>query len=185
MAEQAPAMKTLSGCGGELALRSTLVWATCGAADSLPLRELLSSAVRLKLGSGIYRSGLESGPASGGVALAVLRPPFRGSTCGGTVTASGRRPAVVGCSLGPATREALRGPDAPDDTQPRAQLWCFLPKLTSMENGGLRVLRESPHTVLNLRFHICIADRGFTVVHQIDQKLKVWCCTPVIPALGK
>lgn len=68
MAAQAPAMKTLSGCGGELALRSTLVLTTCGAAGLLPLRELLGSAVRLKLGSGIYLSGLESGPASGGVA---------------------------------------------------------------------------------------------------------------------
>lgn len=68
MAAQAPAMKTLSGCPGELALRSTLVFATCGAAGSPPLRELLGSAVRLKLGSGIYRSGLESGPAFGGVA---------------------------------------------------------------------------------------------------------------------
>lgn len=68
MAAQAPAMKTFSGCPGELALRSTLVFTTCGAAGSLPLRELLGSAVGLKLGSGIYRSGLESGPASGGVA---------------------------------------------------------------------------------------------------------------------
>lgn len=68
MAAQAPATKTFSACGGELALRSTLVLTTCGAAGSLPLRELLGSAVRLKLGSGIYRSGLESGPASGGVA---------------------------------------------------------------------------------------------------------------------
>ena len=63
MAAQAPATKTLSGCSGELALRSTLVFTTCGAAGSLPLRELLGSAVCLKLGSGIYRSGLESGPS--------------------------------------------------------------------------------------------------------------------------
>lgn len=59
-------MKTLSGRPGERALRSTLVFATCGAAGSPPLRELRSSAVRLKLGSGIYLSGLEAGPASSG-----------------------------------------------------------------------------------------------------------------------
>lgn len=61
-------MKTLSGRPGERALRSTLVFASCGAAGSQPLRERLGSTVCLKLGSGIYRSGLESGPASEGVA---------------------------------------------------------------------------------------------------------------------
>lgn len=154
-------MKTLSGRPGERSLRSTLVLATCGAAASPPPRELSSSALRWKLGSGIYRSGLESGPAPGGVASRSCGRHFGVRRWRRPrVTASGRGRAAVSAAPGPATREAPGGPDAPGDTRHGAQLGRFLSEVDSRGERRLTgFCGKSPHTVLNLGFLLLCKSR--------------------------
>lgn len=62
MAAPAPALERLSGGPGRRALHSVLLLPTCAATSSASARARLG--VDFKLGSGIHRSGLNSGPTS-------------------------------------------------------------------------------------------------------------------------